>query len=88
MTPSLSLTRSRIDLMALSYKARRRWSLFLLLVWLPAYIIGAVTLMTSASLDDLPFLLELVLYVFLGLAWALPFKFIFKGVGQPDPDGE
>ncbi|MGB1214253.1 MAG: DUF2842 domain-containing protein [Pikeienuella sp.] len=70
--------------MALSYKARRRWSLFLLLVWLPAYVIGAVTVMTS--LGDLPFLVELVTYVVLGLVWAVPFKFVFKGVGKPDPD--
>jgi hypothetical protein len=24
--------------------------------------------------------------VALGVVWILPFKFIFKGVGQPDPD--
>ncbi|WP_370159077.1 DUF2842 domain-containing protein, partial [Salipiger bermudensis] len=29
---------------------------------------------------------ELLVYVVLGVLWALPFKFIFKGVGQPDPD--
>lgn len=70
--------------MALSYKARRRLSLFLLLVWLPAFVIIAVTVMTS--LDRLPFWLELVVYVILGLVWALPFKFAFKGVGKADPD--
>ncbi|MEM7440805.1 MAG: DUF2842 domain-containing protein [Pseudomonadota bacterium] len=68
----------------LSYKARRRLSLFLLLVFLPAYIVGAVTLMTV--LPRLPVLVELVVYIFLGVAWALPFKFAFKGVGKPDPD--
>lgn len=70
--------------MALSYKARRRLSLFLLLVWLPAYVIGAVTLMTS--LDRLPFVVELLVYVVLGVVWAIPFKFAFKGVGKADPD--
>ena len=70
--------------MALSYKARRRLSLFLLLVWLPAFVIVAVTVMTS--LERLPFWLELVVYVVLGLVWALPFKFAFKGVGKADPD--
>ena len=32
------------------------------------------------------FLVELLIYVALGVLWALPFKFIFKGVGQADPD--
>lgn len=68
----------------LSYKARRRLSLVLLLVWLPAYVIGAVTLMTA--LPRLPLVVELLVYVILGLAWALPFKFVFKGVGKEDPD--
>lgn len=70
--------------MALSYKARRRLALFLLLVWLPAFIIIAVTVMTT--LDRLPFWLELLIYVALGLIWAAPFKFVFKGVGKADPD--
>ena len=70
--------------MALSYKARRRLSLFLLLVWLPAFVIAAVTIMTS--LERQPFWLELVIYVVLGVIWALPFKFDFKGVGKADPD--
>jgi hypothetical protein len=29
---------------------------------------------------------ELAIYVGLGVIWALPFKAVFKGVGQPDPD--
>ena len=69
--------------MALSYKARRRWALFLLLVGLPAYIILSIGLI--AQFDRPPFWLELLIYVALGVVWALPFKAIFKGVGQPDP---
>ena len=72
--------------MALSYKARRRWSLVLLLIWLPIYCIIAVTIMTA--LPRFPILVELLIYVFLGVAWALPFKFVFKGVGKEDPDSE
>lgn len=70
--------------MALSYKARRRLSLFLLLVWLPAFIVIAVTIMTT--LERQPFWLELLIYVVLGLVWAAPFKFVFRGVGKADPD--
>ncbi len=72
--------------MALSYKARRRWSLFILLIGLPAYI-GFVWWVLSL-VDRLPFLIELVVYVFLGVAWILPFKAVFLGVGQADPDAD
>ncbi|SHE98747.1 Protein of unknown function [Ruegeria intermedia] len=68
----------------LSYKARRRWSLVLLLVGLPLYIVGVVTVLNW--LGRPPIWLELLVYVGLGVLWALPFKFVFRGVGQADPD--
>ena len=70
--------------MSLSYKARRRLSLLILLVGLPLYIIVAITVVTW--LDRPSIWVELGVYVALGLIWALPFKFIFKGIGQADPD--
>jgi predicted MFS family arabinose efflux permease len=70
--------------MTLSYKARRRWSLVLLLVGLPLYI--AVALFVVSLFDRPPFWLEFLVYVFLGFLWMLPFKFVFIGVGKPDPD--
>ncbi|MBV1863125.1 MAG: DUF2842 domain-containing protein [Rhodobacteraceae bacterium] len=72
--------------MALSYKARRRWSLVLLLIGLPLYIVVAVSIMNL--LDRPPFLVELGIYIVLGFLWAVPFKFVFKGVGQADPDSK
>lgn len=72
--------------MALSYKARRRWSLVILLVGLPIYIVTAVTIVNFLPRPNV--LLELVIYVALGIVWALPFKFVFKGVGQADPDAD
>ncbi len=72
--------------MALGYKARRRWSLVLLLVWLPLYVVGAVTLMSE--IERPPVWLEVPIYVFLGIAWALPFKFVFRGIGKADPDAD
>ena len=70
--------------MTLSYKARRRWALVILLVGLPIYIIAAVSLL---SLFERPsVLVELAVYVGLGVLWALPFRFVFRGVGQADPD--
>ena len=65
--------------MALGYKARRRWALVILLIGLPAYVVAAVTLVG---------LVDLAIYVGLGFAWALPFRFIFRGIGQADPDAQ
>lgn len=70
--------------MALSYKARRRWSLIILLVGLPLYIVAAVNVI--ALFDRPPILVELLIYVALGILWALPFKFVFQGVGKEDPE--
>ena len=70
--------------MKLSWAARRRWALVLLLVGLPVYIVAAVTIMNS--LDRPGILVELVIYVALGVLWALPFRFVFLGVGRPDPE--
>ena len=70
--------------MALSYKARRRWSLVILLIGLPLYVVVAVGVI--GLFNRPPIWLELFIYVSLGLLWALPFKFIFRGVGQADPD--
>ena len=75
--------------MPLSYKARRRWSLIILLVGLPAYIVAAVSLMTWLFPDPQatpPIWVELAIYVGLGVLWAFPLKAVFKGVGQADPD--
>ena len=70
--------------MALSYKARKRLSLLILLVGMPAYVVLAVTVMNW--LPRLPLWAEVPVYVVLGVAWVLPFKAVFKGIGQTDPD--
>jgi len=75
--------------MALSYKAKRRWSLFILVIALPAYIVAAVTLMSGFRSwfgYTPPILLELAIYIGLGVIWAFPLKKVFLGVGQADPD--
>ena len=70
--------------MALSYKARRRLSLLILLVGLPIYAVVAITIVNL--FDRPPLLLELLIYVVLGIVWALPFRAVFRGVGKADPD--
>lgn len=74
--------------MALSYKARRRWSLIVLLVGLPVYIVASVTLTDwlRARFDGLPVLVELAVFVVLGFLWLLPMRSVFLGVGKADPD--
>ncbi len=72
--------------MALSYKARKRWSLIILLVGLPLYI--AAALFVVSLFDRPPFWLELIVYVVLGFLWMMPFKSVFLGVGKADPDAE
>jgi len=70
--------------MALSYKARRRWSLLVLVIGLPVWIVMAVTVINL--FDRPPFWVELAVYVGLGLIWAVPLRSVFRGIGKPDPD--
>jgi cytochrome c oxidase subunit IV len=66
----------------LSWRARRRWSLVVLLLALPAYIVVAVSVMNA--LDRPPLVVELLVYVTLGIAWALPLRFVFRGIGREE----
>ena len=70
--------------MALSYKARRRWSLFVLVIGLPLYVVAAVNLVGVFERPSI--FVELLVYVGLGVVWAFPLRFIFRGIGQADPD--
>ncbi len=72
--------------MALSYKARRRWSLVILLIGLPVYIVVAVNVV--ALFERPSILAELLIYVGLGVLWAFPLRAVFRGIGQADPDAE
>ena len=69
--------------MALSYKARRRWALIILLVGMPLYVVVAVNLVDW--IDRPSIWVELMVYVGLGFLWILPFRPIFRGIGQADP---
>ena len=69
--------------MELSYKARRRWALVILLVGMPAYVVAAITVI--GLLERPSFLVELAVYAVLGFIWIIPFRFVFRGIGQADP---
>jgi hypothetical protein len=68
----------------MSYKTRKRLAILILLVGLPLYIVVAVNVVEMFERPG--FLVELAVWVTLGIVWALPLKAIFKGVGQADPD--
>ena len=68
--------------MKLRFRTRRRLALMILIVWLPIYIVLAVT---AINMFDRPsVMVELVTYVGVGIAWALPFRSIFRGVGRDE----
>ncbi len=70
----------------MDFKRRKRLALLILLVGMPAYVVFAVTVMST--LDRFPKWVELPTYIFLGVAWALPFRWVFLGIGKGDPDQE
>jgi Protein of unknown function (DUF2842) len=72
--------------MSLSWRARRRWALAVLLVGLPVYI--ALALVVVSWFDRPPLLVELAIYIALGVAWALPLRVVFLSVGRPEPEEE
>lgn len=74
--------------MALSYKARRRWALIILLIGMPLYIIFAIAGVATlfAYTGRPPIWAEFATYVVLGIIWIVPFKSVFMGIGQADPD--
>lgn len=74
--------------MALSYKTRKRLSLLILLVGMPLYIVAALNLVAwaDARWGRLPIWAEVAVYLGLGFLWALPFRRIFRGIGQEDPE--
>ncbi|WP_375253868.1 DUF2842 domain-containing protein [Yoonia sp.] len=72
----------------MQYKARKRLAIFVLVIGLPVYIVFAVTVMSWMLNQDIrfPLLVELLIYVALGIGWAFPLKWVFKGIGQRDPN--
>ena len=53
---------------------------------MPAYIVSVVTVLNL--LGRPPLAVEFLVYVLLGVIWAIPLRFIFHGIGQADPDAE
>ena len=74
----------------MTYKARKRLAIFVLVIGLPVYIAIAATIMSNMMSQQIqmPKTIEFLVYLLLGIGWAFPLKWIFKGIGQPDPDAQ
>ena len=67
----------------MSYRTRKAICAVLLMVGLPLYVVVALTVV---GLFDRPGpLVELAVYVGLGILWALPLRGLFLGIARPDP---
>ena len=68
----------------MNLKTRKRLSILVLVLGLPAYIIVAVTLTNwmDATWGRQPIWIELLVYVVLGVIWIMPFKRLFTGIGR------
>ncbi|WP_374299873.1 DUF2842 domain-containing protein [Paracoccus sp. (in: a-proteobacteria)] len=68
----------------MNLKTRKRLSLLILVIGLPLYIVAAVTLVNwmDARFGRQPILVEVAVYVGLGILWVLPFKRVFSGIGR------
>ena len=64
----------------LNKNLRKKIAYLILLIFLPVYIIIAVSIMNY--LGQLNIWIELIIYVLLGVLWIFPFKFIFKGLAS------
>lgn len=68
------------------WRTRRRLALLVLVLGLPAYVIVAVSVV---GMFDRPGMwVELLIYVVLGVVWALPLRRLFLGVARRPPEEE
>ena len=70
----------------MSYKLRKFLSAMVLLIWLPVYVIVATTIVSEIDRPSLP--VEVAIYAVLGMLWALPFRWLFRGIGREDTDAQ
>ena len=72
----------------MTYKARKRLAIFILVVGLPIYMIFAAGIMSGMMNNQirLPVAVEFLAYIALGIGWVFPLRWVFMGIGQPDPD--
>lgn len=67
----------------MTYRTRKLACLVVLVIGLPLYIFAATTVVGLFERPSI--LVELGVYVTLGILWALPFRGLFRGIGREDP---
>ena len=70
----------------LSWRARRRLALLILVIGLPVYVIVAVTVVNQFERPGI--WTELAIWVGLGIVWVLPLRHLFRGIGRDEPEDE
>jgi len=70
--------------MPMTHRTRKRLALLILLVGMPLWVVVAATVV--GWMDRPSILVELAVYAGLGIVWVLPFRRVFLGVAQADPD--
>ena len=68
----------------MTYRSRKRLAILVLLVGLPLYV--GVAIGVVGLFERPPILVELLVYVGLGVLWIVPLRKLFLGVARPDPD--
>ena len=68
----------------MKHRTRKRLSLVVLIIGLPAYLVVAMVLVSQIERPH--FLVELAIYIALGVLWVLPFRRLFRGVARDDPE--
>lgn len=67
----------------MSYRTRKLLCILVLVIGLPLYI--ALAAVIIGWFDRPVFLLELGIYIALGVVWALPLRALFRGMGRAGP---
>ncbi|MDO5606623.1 MAG: DUF2842 domain-containing protein [Paracoccus sp. (in: a-proteobacteria)] len=70
----------------MNLKTRKRLSILVLVIGLPLYIMVAVTLVNwmDRTFGRQPILIEVAIYVLLGVIWVLPLRRLFTGIGRDE----
>lgn len=78
--------RDRAPVSGFPLRARRRLALVILVLGLPVYIVVAISVVGLFERPNV--LVELAIYVGLGILWALPLRAVFRGVARQESADE
>ncbi len=70
----------------MTYRTRKLVAILVLVLGLPGYV--AVAWVVLSAMGRQPLLVEVAVYVTLGVIWVLPLRRLFLGLGRPDPEGD